>query len=1348
MSSMKSFINSFLLAIALIAVSACTPAATEKKAKCGVNEAFSSVSRSCYSIAAPNLAPIAVNVSATSVAEDVQSIITLSYTDNELDKATDCQITSLSNATVTSACACDVLGVCTVGVTGTSNYYGAAQFSYAVKANNAVSNTAVVSYTITAVNDAPSISVAAAQTTNEDVAKAVSFTINDVDSTLTCAGSVTVTSSSDAILVPIGSVVITGTKPNCIATVTPAANDDGISTIGLEVSDGTLVSSTTFNLTVNQVNDLPTMTVTAFNAVASSPVTTFINQTINEDNVFTVDFTLADVETTLDCNATNLSASSSNMILITPLTDVVFSGVYPNCIMTVTPPANLNGFSNITVIANDTNGGVTSNIFMLTVTAVNDAPTIAAIADQTILEDAVNTFSFNIADIDSTLTCASSVSVFSNSDTTLIPTSSIVITGTAPACTATLTPDADQSGFSDIVLRVTDGALTADEPFRLNVTYVDDPPYLMGTAITTVHTNEGGAVQTDGFQVDEDTTGTTGEDDQWIKITDITSDNPGVLPTTAIRLFYDLNDNGVEDAGESRVFGGGAVALEAADTDDSKDHSFYLKLDPVDGISGNANITLTITNGVGVTAGSSITTTFSFIVHPIAALHGGWENISSVGIKTDKLGAPVSTAEIQCNYNLASETAYNCSSSTVNCTGTASPQGSVVAKTNNILYWDSSAQRCYRSTSVTPSSAAWVEIKTSCPITREAGSNNSIITADPYTLPTPTEVGTYTYTTKDNKCFVSTGTSSNADWVEYVPAKVTLSWKPFTLVGSGSDSGVNIAGWNVYRREPGFDYNFKGGHLKNTSSTSVFTIADANITTFTDTTALAGKVYYYVVRPVDDTTRNFPTYTSEIFSEVRVLAAPENYAFVHRWMINQEICNGMNITTTTTPYHVDQTNNYRCEYEGPGETVVGPDHYYDYGKDILVDTQELGCAYAAAPKCTSNGCVGINAPTGLTAAQDDLYYNRSTGVCYRNNDGATSWTAMDTASVDDALATKLKSALNPPLVNITEATAETLCSVRSAPALTEALNGVELSSPVVKAALPTKKDFIAYSSHKVGVDDYSIKTLEQGFSLSAQSRCNSSNADGISTAYTDAAIPVTSFIYSIPGTFTSGIRSLYTGSIPWGSSKGTEDCVSRYGIQDLYGNVAEWTSDKMTCDRTIIPSIPFCTSDPTSSFGSYNFNATGDYYAFDLSVGPYNDSDGSGLPDSPDVFLDNWIFENTSYNAGKFSYQTGMPINTDIDTQYPGANFLNWILNIGPSSGITTDKLHEDGIIINGVNGQTGAFAVGGSYLSGASAGRFNAELIESTLTKRSDVGLRCIIPIDPSKYIDDSAFHPYEANY
>lgn len=999
-----------------------------------------------------------------------------------------------------------------------------------------------------------------------------------------------------------------------------------------------------------------------------------------------------------------------------------------------------------------------------------------------------------------------------SSDQALLPNSAITVTAspTAGATRISYTPVANRSGTVNLTYQATDslGAVSVAQIFPLVVTMVNNPPvffantspYGSTTTMPNVETNEGGAVQSVGFTVDEDSGNSPDENAQGIKISILSDDNT-VLPTDslgAITLFYDLNDNGVEDVGENRVATVVGGALEFVDVEitkaaDAKAHKFYLKIDPVDGVAGNANIAVTATDETiapDVTPPRSTTANFSFIVHAIAAQHGGWDKISSVGIKKDKSVKAIKVitnssnilteeSEILCNHNKSTE-ANKCS--TGDCIG-SSPNGTIVPNAANVVYWDRDNKRCYRSNS--NSEYSWVEFNTTCPIDRTNVCASSSCIYNTGVLPTgthkPNRAGEFSYNTANNKCYVSTGKLTVNDWEEFSPSKVTLGWKTFNVVSSGVT--VNTVGYNVYRREAGVDYNFKDGYVRN-KSTDTMSVADANIMEFVDKTAIAGKVYYYVVRPVirrqipsgvPAAYSDFPTHTPESFSEVRVLAAPANYSYVHRWMVNQEICNSMHMTTTTSPNAVDQSNNYRCPYTGPGEAIddngtpvnLADDirtGYFDYGKDLLVNTQELGCPYSPAPSCTANGCVGLatSAPTFNMAAGNHVYYSRANGLCYTNTGGST-WTEMEgtATAVITAISASLNTSLNAPLVNLTQAKAKVICEQTPAPVV----SGMTISSA---SRLPNKLDFNAYAAHKSNVDDNTLMETEQGFSMNLYSRCNGSSASGLESAYSDSAIPSTSLIYSLPGTQSSGIKSIYTGSIPWTNNKGTEECVSRYGIQDVYGNVSEWTQDQMTCSNSIA-GTSVCSVDvtiPNGSFKSADFGTRTSAplnpinYGFDEVTGPFNELNGDGIPSvtaapvSYDGYMGKWTYSTITYNATKFSFPVAMPIHGDIinPALQVDLDVLSFILNIGPSNGIKTDKLYEDGMIVNNklmndliTSGSTmrGSFAVGGSYLSGNLAGRYSTELIPQTI-RGPDVGLRCIVPISKDDYPNDLVHDVY----
>ena len=129
---------------------------------------------------------------------------------------------------------------------------------------------------------------------------AVPFTVGDTE---TAAGSLTVSgTSSNTTLVPNGNIVFGGSGANRTVTVTPAANQNGSANITVTVSDGSLSTPTSFQLTVNAVNDAPTITGIA-------------NQTTTAGTaVGPLNFTVGDVETAV--GSLTVSGSSNNLTLV------------------------------------------------------------------------------------------------------------------------------------------------------------------------------------------------------------------------------------------------------------------------------------------------------------------------------------------------------------------------------------------------------------------------------------------------------------------------------------------------------------------------------------------------------------------------------------------------------------------------------------------------------------------------------------------------------------------------------------------------------------------------------------------------------------------------------------------------------------------------------------------------------------------------------------------------------------------------------------------------------------------------------------------------------------------------
>ncbi len=146
-----SFKSHLLILCISTAFISCSKEDLQARAKYALDGTPNDQSESNSSEEASDIAPLVANSTPANGSEDTESIITLSYTDSDSDLATSCSVSNLSNITVSTPCICDGSGVCTVGVTGTSGYFGAASFDYTVTANSAISNTATISYTIDSV---------------------------------------------------------------------------------------------------------------------------------------------------------------------------------------------------------------------------------------------------------------------------------------------------------------------------------------------------------------------------------------------------------------------------------------------------------------------------------------------------------------------------------------------------------------------------------------------------------------------------------------------------------------------------------------------------------------------------------------------------------------------------------------------------------------------------------------------------------------------------------------------------------------------------------------------------------------------------------------------------------------------------------------------------------------------------------------------------------------------------------------------------------------------------------------------------------------------------------------------
>ena len=134
---------------------------------------------------------------------------------------------------------------------------------------------------------------------------------------------------------------------------------------------------------------------------------------------------------------------------------------------TYAPAANFNGQDSFTYRASD--GAVATNVatVRITVTPVNDSPTISDITDRTIdANTGTGPIAFTIGNDDPAGVVLSGTS----SNTALVPAANLVFGGSGSNRTLTVTPAPNQSGSTTITVRVTDaGGITTADSFVLTV---------------------------------------------------------------------------------------------------------------------------------------------------------------------------------------------------------------------------------------------------------------------------------------------------------------------------------------------------------------------------------------------------------------------------------------------------------------------------------------------------------------------------------------------------------------------------------------------------------------------------------------------------------------------------------------------------------------------------------------------------------------------------------------------------------------------------------------------------------------------------------------------------------------
>ena len=372
-------------------------------------------------------------------------------------------------------------GVSKIWYTPNANWNGTETFTFKANDQTEDGNTATVTITVAAVNDAPTTNDLSVTIDENRTARIIGINLDGADV------------DGDDLTYSVVSDASNGTTSISGATLTYTANQDwnGTETITYKANDGTLDSNTsTITITVTSINDVP---------VASA-----ISASTNEDTAKAITLSATDVEG--DNLTYSIVSSPSNGSL----------GSVSGTSVTYTPNADWNGTDTFTYKANDGTADSNTATVTVTVAAVNDAP-IAYGFNQTTEEDNAKTITLRQTSPGSNTGTNNEGGVYdpdieTDQDTPI--TFSLVSqpsNGTATLASGdndvTYTPNANWNGTDTFTYKGNDG--TADSntaTVTVTVTAVNDAPTVndISTTIDENLTARLVGITLDGADVDGD----------------------------------------------------------------------------------------------------------------------------------------------------------------------------------------------------------------------------------------------------------------------------------------------------------------------------------------------------------------------------------------------------------------------------------------------------------------------------------------------------------------------------------------------------------------------------------------------------------------------------------------------------------------------------------------------------------------------------------------------------------------------------------------------------------------------------------------------------------------------------
>lgn len=379
--------------------------------------------------------------------------------------------------------------------------------------------------------------------------------------------------SSNPGLIPTPGITYTSPGSSAKLVFTPVADAFGTATITVTVDDGQSTVNTvsrSFKVTVAPLNRAPTLDALA-------------NLTIDEGSgEQVVQLTGITPGAAHETQMVTISAvSSDNSIIASPTVEYPGTGTTGG--LKFSPKQYAFGSCTLTVTLNDGQSlnNLFSRAFVVTLNPVNQQPTLSAITDVTVQENApqqsllLSGISTGAPNEEQALTVTAS-----SSNPELVPHPTVEHTGGDPTAVLRFQPVAGGFGEATVTVTVSDGAAqngSVSRSFKVSVSPANRPPTLDVVSNVTVYENSG----TSTIRLTGITCGATNEN-QALTVT-AKSSNPSVVPNPTISYANPKSEATLSFTPASGVFGTARITVVVDDgqsTDNSVERTFVVTVQP------------------------------------------------------------------------------------------------------------------------------------------------------------------------------------------------------------------------------------------------------------------------------------------------------------------------------------------------------------------------------------------------------------------------------------------------------------------------------------------------------------------------------------------------------------------------------------------------------------------------------------------------------------------------------------------------------------------------------------------------------------------------------------------------